>query len=170
MGSFDLFRVTPKIAVQHHRLRRRAIVTRVERCNGVVERVVELTVHAPPQTTQLRRPRIGGLVQGFAPLDHVEQKGLAWLGGTGLRITAVEVDAAELETLVEDYATTLSRTSGRTARTTKSIINMIRSGTAQDTEETRKMFLDAFRSADFREGYQAFLEKRTPDFPDSEPS
>ena len=57
----------------------------------------------------------------------------------------------------------LSRSTG-SARITKRVIHLIRSGVDQDTDETRQLFLDAFSSEDFQEGYRAFLEKRAPDF------
>ena len=69
-----------------------------------------------------------------------------------------------LETEVDAYIDTLSRRSTVSARLSKRIIALIGAGTDQDTEETRKMFFDAFRSDDFREGYRAFLEKRDPNF------
>ena len=40
----------------------------------------------------------------------------------------------------------------------------IAAGQAEDDAETEAMFLDAFSSADFDEGYRAFLEKRKPRF------
>ena len=41
---------------------------------------------------------------------------------------------------------------------------MILDGTADDTSATRDLFIDAFAGDDFREGFAAFTEKRTPDF------
>ncbi|OLF81630.1 enoyl-CoA hydratase [Maricaulis sp. W15] len=57
----------------------------------------------------------------------------------------------------------LSRSTG-SARAIKRVIHLIRQGVDGDTDETRQLFLDAFQSDDFREGYNAFLGKRTPDF------
>lgn len=74
------------------------------------------------------------------------------------------VAPGELDNLVKTYAAGLAEASTQSARTTKKIINLIRAGVSEDTDETRKLFLDAFQSEDFREGYQAFLEKRKPDF------
>jgi enoyl-CoA hydratase/carnithine racemase len=60
-------------------------------------------------------------------------------------------------------ATMLSRSTG-SARAIKRVIHLIRAGVDHDTDETRQLFLDAFRSEDFQEGYRAFLDKRPPDF------
>ena len=57
----------------------------------------------------------------------------------------------------------LSRSSG-SARAIKRVIHLIRQGIDADTDETRQLFLGAFQSEDFQEGYQAFLDKRMPDF------
>jgi enoyl-CoA hydratase/carnithine racemase len=49
---------------------------------------------------------------------------------------------------------------------TKQIIARILAGQATDDAATKKLFLEAFQGPDFQEGYRAFLEKRTPDFPE----
>lgn len=76
----------------------------------------------------------------------------------------------ELEKEVDAYIDTLNQRSTVSARLSKRIIALIGAGIDQDTEETRKMFFDAFQSDDFREGYRAFLEKRDPDFSGGEQS
>ena len=50
----------------------------------------------------------------------------------------------------------------------KLILGQIAGGVRNDTPESRALFRQAFDSADFAEGYRAFLEKRTPDFNRSE--
>lgn len=57
----------------------------------------------------------------------------------------------------------LSRSTG-SAQAIKRVIHLIRQGVDRDTDETRQIFLDAFRSEDFQEGYRAFLDKRAPNF------
>jgi len=49
-------------------------------------------------------------------------------------------------------------------RATKKILQMILDGTKDDTEETRRLFVDAYAGDDFKEGYQAFKQKRAPKF------
>ena len=44
------------------------------------------------------------------------------------------------------------------------MIGRILDGQDHDDDETRAWFANAFSSADFKEGYKAFLEKRKPDF------
>ncbi|MEO1038461.1 MAG: enoyl-CoA hydratase-related protein [Pseudomonadota bacterium] len=66
----------------------------------------------------------------------------------------------------QDYATLVAQASAHSARVTKQIMARIIAGQSQDDDETRQLFLDAFQSADFQEGYRAFLEKRKPDFPE----
>ena len=47
---------------------------------------------------------------------------------------------------------------------TKAIVARITSGQTDDDDATRAMFASAFEGPDFREGVDAFLTKRTPDF------
>lgn len=76
----------------------------------------------------------------------------------------VMVTKTELEPYVRDYAKTICATSARSAENTKKMFMAISEGERNETEATQKWFLDAFSSADFKEGYTAFLEKRKPQF------
>jgi len=73
-------------------------------------------------------------------------------------------DPDGLDPLVSRYVDGLLETSGSSARLTKAMIARLRAGRIEDDAESRAMFLDAFQSQDFQEGYRAFLEKRKPDF------
>lgn len=81
---------------------------------------------------------------------------------TGLINRLVPMDRLAGE--VETYASLLSATSPNSAKVTKQLIALIETGQAEDDDATRALFLEAFTSADFQEGYRAFLEKRTPTF------
>jgi enoyl-CoA hydratase/carnithine racemase len=74
------------------------------------------------------------------------------------------VDPGALAEAVAAFGDQIARTSAVSARITKQIIARIQAGQAQDNDETRTLFLDAFQGADFQEGYRAFLAKRAPDF------
>ncbi len=74
------------------------------------------------------------------------------------------VERGELDDAVEAYAAQIASVSPSTAKITKDIVTRIAAGQTEDDEATRQLFLDAFQSADFAEGYRAFLEKRTPKF------
>lgn len=64
------------------------------------------------------------------------------------------------------YAEQVAQASTRSARVTKRIMARIAAGQSEDDDATRKLFLEAFQSTDFKEGYRAFLEKRKPRFSD----
>jgi enoyl-CoA hydratase/carnithine racemase len=70
----------------------------------------------------------------------------------------------QLDAVVADYVTRLLDMSPRSAQFTKRMIGLVLAGQDHDTDETRALFREAFNSADFKEGYRAFLEKRKPDF------
>ncbi|AZU03241.1 enoyl-CoA hydratase/isomerase [Glycocaulis alkaliphilus] len=74
------------------------------------------------------------------------------------------VPADRLAGEVEAYASLLKATSPSSARITKQLIALVEAGQAEDDDATRALFLEAFSSADFQEGYRAFLEKRMPEF------
>ncbi|WBQ14123.1 enoyl-CoA hydratase-related protein [Hyphomonadaceae bacterium BL14] len=65
---------------------------------------------------------------------------------------------------VDGFVSSVAKTSAQSARVTKQIIARIQAGQASDDAATRQLFLEAFQSADFQEGYSAFLQKRAPKF------
>ncbi|WP_375284653.1 enoyl-CoA hydratase/isomerase family protein [Marinicauda pacifica] len=69
-----------------------------------------------------------------------------------------------LDEALAAYIDLICAGSARSARMTKAMLARIAAGQAEDDAETEAMFLDAFSSADFDEGYRAFLEKRKPRF------
>lgn len=74
------------------------------------------------------------------------------------------IDPESLEDDVHAFADQICATSQFSARATKSIVHQILDGGADDTAETRQLFIDAFSGDDFHEGFTAFTEKRKPDF------
>jgi enoyl-CoA hydratase/carnithine racemase len=70
----------------------------------------------------------------------------------------------DLQAAVERFASALAAASAHSARATKRILAKIASGAVHDDEESRAMFGDAFSSADFQEGFRAFMERRPPKF------
>ena len=93
---------------------------------------------------------------------------------TGRIVTAEEakhlrlIDRLVAEDVLNDevlaYADQICAASQFSAESTKRIVHMILDGTADDTSATRDLFIDAFAGDDFREGFAALTEKRTPDF------
>lgn len=74
------------------------------------------------------------------------------------------VSAETLVAEVEAYGALIAAASPRSARVTKQLMALIEAGQSEDDDATRALFLEAFTSADFQEGYRAFLEKRAPKF------
>ena len=72
---------------------------------------------------------------------------------------------ADLDAAVRKYALQIAAASQFTARATKHIVQMIMDGATDDNHETRRLFVDAFSGADFKEGFSAFTRKRKPAFP-----
>ncbi len=83
-----------------------------------------------------------------------------------LRLIDRLVEPAALMSAVEGWVALAAKASGRSAAVTKQIIARILAGQATDDAATKKLFLEAFQGPDFQEGYRAFLEKRTPHFPE----
>jgi len=71
-------------------------------------------------------------------------------------------DNLEAKTL--EYAEGLTRLSPQSLKITKQMFAAYQAGQTGETAQSMDWFLDGFSSADFKEGYKAFLEKRKPDF------
>ena len=71
------------------------------------------------------------------------------------------------ESLAEEtlaYAAQLCAVSQTSIRVAKRMVNAIKAGADHETEALRAEFEQAFEGEDFREGYDAFLNKRKPRF------
>lgn len=71
----------------------------------------------------------------------------------------------DLETEVVNYARNIANLSKQSTLITKQMFAAYQNGQFGENSETMDWFLDGFVSADFKEGYRAFLEKRKPNFP-----
>lgn len=83
-----------------------------------------------------------------------------------LRIGLIDAihDPLQLDRAVHSLSTSLASASSHSARASKEILRRLVSGQRHDDDETRGMFGDAFSGPDFREGFQAFVERRPPKF------
>lgn len=84
-----------------------------------------------------------------------------------LRIGLVNdiVAAEDMATYVEDIALQMARLSQHSIRTMKTIIQRVVDGQSEDDEHTKALFQACYDGADYKEGVDAFLEKRAPEFP-----
>lgn len=73
--------------------------------------------------------------------------------------------AGDLDAAVAAYAADIAATSQFSARGNKRMVQMIIDGATDDDRDTRRLFVDAFSGADFKEGVTAFIHKRKPVFP-----
>lgn len=74
------------------------------------------------------------------------------------------VPAADLAETVSAYARELCGLSQNSIGVSKRMINAIKDGADEETAELRALFEETFARDDFREGYDAFLNKRKPVF------
>ena len=83
------------------------------------------------------------------------------------------IDAAEAHRIglidiiaddADDLIATMMSASGHSQRESKAMIRRVLEGQTEDDDMTRAIFADAFTGADFREGVDAFLTKRKPEF------
>ena len=74
------------------------------------------------------------------------------------------VDIEDLEDAANDYAQKIGAASQFSIRNQKAILRMLRTG-ADDAPESRALFGESFEGADFKEGFEAFMNKRPAKFP-----
>jgi len=69
-----------------------------------------------------------------------------------------------LRTEAERYAGVIAERSQYSVRSVKATIGEIQAGAAQETDRSRRAFVESFQGEDLAEGARAFLEKRPPRF------
>lgn len=73
-------------------------------------------------------------------------------------------NAENLEQQTRDYAALLLNNSAHSLREIKKAIKRVQSGAQDDDEQSEKIFLAAFEGKDHKEGVDAFLNKRKPNY------
>lgn len=63
------------------------------------------------------------------------------------------------------FARLVAETAPSSAQATKEMFRLLKEGAADGDARAKALVIAAYSSADFREGYRAFLEKRRPKFP-----
>jgi enoyl-CoA hydratase/carnithine racemase len=81
-----------------------------------------------------------------------------------LRIGLVDLVCDDAQAQATALAAAIADVSPAAVRVIKAVIRQILDGQVDDDEQTLHRFEAAFRSADFKEGMAAFLEKRPPRF------
>ncbi len=82
-----------------------------------------------------------------------------------LRLIDASLPSADLDGAVRAKADAIASASQWSARRTKAVVRRILDGQTRDDDTTQGWFLDGLEAEDFREGRDAFLQKRTPVFP-----
>ena len=72
-----------------------------------------------------------------------------------------------LETQIEKFVMTMTKTSSYSIEKTKETLKLIRQGVSDNNLKAMELMVNAFMGEDFHEGYTAFLEKRPPVFPNN---
>lgn len=70
----------------------------------------------------------------------------------------------QLEEETYAYAKRICKNAQMSVRGSKFVINKVLEGETEDTEEIAQLILDSFESDDYKEGVNAFLNKRKPEF------
>lgn len=83
----------------------------------------------------------------------------------GMGLVNALYPADELEHETHGLAQTIAANSQWGVRGIKRVMRMILNGVTDDTPETEEMFRQSFGGADYREGVDAFLNRRKADFP-----
>lgn len=73
-------------------------------------------------------------------------------------------EPSEIEEKTYEFANLISSRAQFTVRATKQIVKDILNGATENSEEVRQLVEEAYDTEDYKEGVQAFMEKRTPDF------
>lgn len=81
-----------------------------------------------------------------------------------------QLDKGDALAKARAWAETVSELAQSSVQATKTMIKGLERGWIDQSPEAQRLFLDAFDGDDFKEGYQAFLEKRTPQFPGNSPA
>ena len=83
---------------------------------------------------------------------------------TALRIGLVHEVCEDLEARTQRLAATLSSRARVSLLGAKALIGKASRGVREDDDETRRHYADSLHSPEYREGVEAFLTKRPPDF------
>ncbi|WP_232506289.1 enoyl-CoA hydratase-related protein [Bacillus thermotolerans] len=70
----------------------------------------------------------------------------------------------EVEEKTYEYAETLTKLAQKSIKGAKRIINEIKGGMTQESEQIQELTVTSYASSDYQEGVKAFLDKRAPNF------